>query len=215
MGYQRRGSGPPTWFVFIVGVAMIFGAYYLFLGVRNYIESGGASVLRATRQAEQQITATADRLLDLSLELPTRRPSPTDVPECQIFLVSVPSAIIRRGPSTASGIVDTLDNGAEVCVIQLEPGTDWYLIDVNPVTRRIDPGYMRQDLIEPRDPTPTPSNTVPPPPTITLTPTYTPTPTRTPSPTATDGPSPTPNQTRTETPTPTPTTTPTPDAVSI
>lgn len=216
MSYSsRRGGGPPTWFVFLVGVAFVFGVYYLYSGARNFFESGGLSIMRATQEAQRQSTATVESLLDISSELPTQRPTSTPIPECQTFIVNVPSAIVRQQPSTNSRIVETFDNGTEICVIAQEAGTDWYLIDVNPITRRIDVGYMRNDLMVPLNPTPTPSNTPPPLPTITPTPTPTRTPTPPPTDTPTEGPSPTPNETESATPTQSPTPTETPNSVSI
>jgi hypothetical protein len=100
--------------------------------------------------------------------------------------VSVPSAIIRDQPSTAGRLLDSLPEGSEVCVIQLAEGTNWYLVDTNTLTNRIDAGYMRDDLIVPLNPTPTPSDTLTPIPSITLT--FTPSPTFTPSATHTPDP---------------------------
>ena len=57
-----------------------------------------------------------------------------------------------------------------------EDGSEWYSIDLNPSTRRIELAYMHESIIEAVNPTPTPSitptpsNTVSPPPTVTLTP---------------------------------------------
>ena len=63
---MRNGqrSGPPTWFVILLGIAIVFGLYYLWLGVRNFMSSG-ASVVESTRQAIVQNTATAVRIQEL------------------------------------------------------------------------------------------------------------------------------------------------------
>lgn len=211
MGYRANQGGPPGWFVFLIGIAFVFGIYYLYTGALTFFETGGRSVLGAADQAQLNLTATMERRLDMSLELPTRRPTSTPVPDCQVFVVVVPSAIVRALPSTGAPIVQTHREGEEICVIEREAGTDWYLIDSIPATRRIDAAYMRDDLIRPRFPTPTPSNTLPPPPTITSTPT----PTVTPTPTITLTPeaSATPDANATPTPTVTPSPTLTPPVI--
>lgn len=208
MGYRANRGGPPGWFVFLSGVAFVFGIYYIYVGALTFFETGGLSVIGATEQAQLNMTATMERRLDMNLALPTRRPTATPVPECQIFVVTVPSAIVRALPSTTAPIVKTQREGEEVCVIERVEGTSWYLVDSEPATRRIDTAYMRDDLIRPRFPTPTPSATLPPPPTITNTPT--PTITLTPSITPTPQASATPDANATATPsvTPSPTLTP-------
>jgi len=183
MGYSSRYSGgPPAWFVFLIGIALVLGGYYLFIGARDFFASGGLSRLDAEQQAAQEATATIERRLAVNA-LPTRRPTSTPPPACQYYLVDVPTAIVRQLPTTNSSVLESLDVGTEVCVIQQEPGTEWYLVDRNPLTQRIEPAYMRQDLLRPRDPTPTPSPT--PQPLATITPTSTATSTVTPKPTET------------------------------
>ncbi len=36
--YASRNSGPPAWIVFLAGVALIFGLYYVWLGVRDFLD---------------------------------------------------------------------------------------------------------------------------------------------------------------------------------
>lgn len=185
MSYSsRRGSGPPAWFVFLLGMAFVFGLYYLYAGVRDFMESGGVPPLDPTQEIVVGATRTAERRLDVQADLPTRRPTSTPIPPCQDFAVSVSSAVIRSGPTTSSEFIDNRAEGEIVCVIGLEAGTNWYLIDLEPATRFIDRAYMREDLLRPLNPTATPTPSPPPPPTITLTPTWTPTetPTITPTP---------------------------------
>lgn len=202
MGHGRQ-SGPPTWFVILVGIAVVFGMYYVWLGVRSFMASG-MTVVESTRQAIDLSTATAERFEELETFAPTSLPTQTPVPECQDFVVDVPSAIVRSLPSTNSEIVESLPQGEVVCVITREADTEWLVIDENPLTRRLEPAYMHEDIIRALNPTPTPSITWTPAPTVTNTPTYTPsntpeitdTPTRDPDLTST----PTPTHTATETP---------------
>ena len=193
MSYRRgsgygSGGGLPPWLVFIVAIALVFGTYYVWTGLRDFIRSGGLGVIEATQRAEIITSATLDRAATITQAAPeiTIRPSPTPLPACQDFAVVPNVAIVRERPSTASAIVEQIPLGTIVCVLsrEPEPNDDWYLIDVQPRTRRLDAGYMRDDLVEAVNPTPTPSKTVPPPPTVTplpvtptLRPSVTPTPT--------------------------------------
>ncbi len=168
MRYGQR-SGPPSWFVILLGIAIVFGIYYLWVGLRNFMASG-ASVVESTRQAIVQDTATAVRIHELEVSAPTPLPSFTPVPPCQEFGVIVREAIVRAEPSTNSRIVDALKEGETVCVITKLPDSDWYLIDRNALTRRIDRVFMHQAIVRALHPTETP--------TVTLTPTPTPTATK-------------------------------------
>jgi hypothetical protein len=181
MGYSsRKSDGPPAWFIFLLGVAFIFGIYYTWSNLRDFLRMGGISVSQATQQSQSQATVTAEQRAVLDAELPTRRPSPTAKPPCQDFEVSAANGNMRQGPTTSSNLIQSLPEGTVVCVLQSEQGGDdfvWYFIDRDPVTRLIEPGYMREDVLRPLNPTATPSNTPPPAPTITQT--YTPTATST------------------------------------
>ena len=120
------------------------------------------------------------------------------------------SVRMRDQPSTSARLVNTYDNGEVVCVIAHDPDGGWYLIDNNPITRRLEPAYMHEDLLEAVSPTLTPTDTQPPPPTVTLTP----------LPTATETPLPGQEPTRTPTSappthTPAPAATPTSQSVNI
>jgi hypothetical protein len=210
-GSQGRGSGyvgqgPPAWLVFLVGMALVFGVYYIWIGVQDYIALGARSVQEATREAQSLATATAIEIDVRGLNV-TPRPTFTPIPECQDFAVIVDAAIVRQGPTTGSQPLASLSRGEMVCVI--ERRGDWYLIDNNPATRRIDEAYMFFNIIEAMNPTPTPTNTYTPAPTVTEEPTLTPSVTPSPAPTATPDPD------ATDTPTPTPTTTPTVPVQSI
>ena len=197
---MRHGqrTGPPTWFVILLGIAIVFGLYYLLLGFRNFMASG-VTVVESTRQAIVESTATAVRIVELEHLAPTPLPSFTPVPACQDFAVIVPSAIIRAAPSTRSEIVDTVSRGEIVCVIAREADSEWYLLDKNTLTRRLEAVYMHEDIIRALNPTETPTRT--------------PTPTDTPEATLTPLPSATPMATHTAaapsaTPTPLPSATP-------
>ncbi len=174
MSYGQR-SGPPSWFVILLGVAIVFGLYYLWFGLRNYM-STGLSVAESTQQAIVRNTATAVRILEFEVNAPTPLPSLTPIPPCQEFAVRVREAIVRSEPSTESRIVEALKEGATVCVIAALPNTNWYLIDENPLTRRLDKVYMHRDIIYALNPTPSPTDTLTPTHTDTTTLTFTPRP---------------------------------------
>ena len=172
MGYGQR-RGPPSWFVILLGIAIVFGVYYMWLGIRNFMSSG-LTVVESTRQAIEQVTATAERVVELETYAPTPLPSRTPVPPCQDFAVTVASAIVRSQPTTSSAIVESLSEGETVCVIARHPGSDWYVVDRNSLTRRLETAYMHQNIIRPLNPTPTPSRTFTPAPTVTDPPTLMP-----------------------------------------
>ena len=172
MAYGRRG-GPPSWFVILLGIAIVFGLYYLWIGLRGFMSSG-LTVVESTRQAIERTTATAVRIVELQYLAPTPLPTYTPVPPCQEFVVIVRSAIVRSSPSTDSRIVEAFKEGETVCVITKRPNSEWYVLDKNTLTRRLEPVYMHEDIIRAlyptdtptRTPTETPSNT----PTASLTP---------------------------------------------
>ncbi len=195
------GGGPPAWLVFLLGVAFVFGAYYVWTGVSDFIASGGMGVMEATEQVLVRETATAEQI-EVERDLFTPRPTFTPMPECQDFAVIVPNAIVRAEPNTGSEILESLSEGTPVCVLGSDG--DWYIIDLNPVTRRIETGYMFFNIIEAENPTLTPTQTFTPAPTLTPAPSQTPSLTPTPRPTQT----PDPDATDTPTPTPLPTATP-------
>ena len=195
----QYGENPiPAWLVFLVGVALVFGAYYLWQGIRDFVASGGLGVAEATQRITVLDTATAEQIQAQQQRL-TPRVTWTPMPECHDFIVIVPSAIVRAQPSTAAQIMESLPEGEPVCVIaRAAEDADWYVIDRNPrTTRSIEEGYMFYNIIEAVNPTPTPSDTFTPAPTVTPipipsnTPTLPPTPSYTPDPNATSTPIPT------------------------
>lgn len=182
-----------------MGIALVLGGYYIFLGVRNFLRAGGLGVLEATQAAQVEATATFVAIVPT---LPILVPTLTPVRECTPFTVSVPSAIVRSAPSQNGAIIEALDQGTEVCVIERAGDGEWYLIDQNTITRRVEAGYMNENVIEAVNPTLTP--------TLTPRPSITPSPTQTPTITTTPSPRPTATVDFASTDTPTPTVTPSP-----
>src|SRR5690606_17628512 len=134
-----------------------FGAFYLWQGLQSYLRTGGLGILEATDQAQIQATATANRIA--ANPGPTLRPTFTPIPECKSFTVSVRSAIVRELPNTGAPIVTSWDFGTAVCMIDRAPeDEEWYIVDGDPRTRRIDFAYMHESVIEADNPTPTPSD---------------------------------------------------------
>ncbi|KXK21319.1 MAG: hypothetical protein UZ15_CFX003001507 [Chloroflexi bacterium OLB15] len=173
--YARRGGGPPAWLIFLVAVALVFGAYYLIRGAQDFVATGGLGVDEATARAQIVASATANRVTRMATQqgggiqlLPTGTP----LPECIDFRVVVPNAVVRSGPSSAGAIVTGYPEGTVVCVIsRAAPDSEWYLIDQNPRTRRIEEAFMHEEVIDAVNPTPTPSNTRTPMPSVTPAPT--------------------------------------------
>lgn len=215
MGYRssRRTDGPPGWFIFLLAMGIIFGTYYFWVNLREFMRSGGLSIAQATEQSRIDATSTRVQRIVIEENRPTPRPTSTSKPPCQDFRVSTGTGIMRERASTNSGLVDQLPRGTIVCVMDSVEGADgflWYIIDRDPITQRVEMGYMREDIVRPENPTPTPSDTSAPLPTITQIPSNTPGPTSQDSdglPSATQTPYPT------VTPLP-PTVTPTPRRVS-
>lgn len=167
--YARRKSGPPAWFVILIVMALVFGVYYLFTGIQDFFSFTDNNVT-----ASQVTQAGVTPIRSMLEPLPTLRPTSTPIPECKVYFIAVERAIVRGAATTNSAVMESLTQGAEICVIAREPGTEWYLIDLDPSSRFIDRGYIRADLVQSRDPTPTPTNTIGPAPTVTLTPSWTP-----------------------------------------
>jgi hypothetical protein len=176
--------------VFLIAVATGLGGYYLWTGVQDYLRAGGLGIVEATQRAELIASATQARVVIITAAAPvvTLFPTPTDVPPCQDFEVAAPVAIIRDRPSVNGAILDQVPQGTVICVIGRagdDPDNEWFLLDFNRRTRRLDAAYMREDVILPLNPTLTPSRTVTRPPTVTAIPTtpspFSPTPSLTPT----------------------------------
>jgi hypothetical protein len=202
-------SGPPAWLVFLVGAALVFGLFYLWQGLQNFIRTGGQGVAEATQRAQVVSSATAVRVTRMeSGSQVTPRPSNTPIPECKDFVVNVPNAIVRDAPASSGAIVTSINEGEVVCVLEHLADSEWYVIDRTPGTRRLDLAYMHETVIRAVNPTLTPSITPTPLPTVTPMPS--PTRTLTPTPAPTQRPTATRDLDITLTPTPTPTITPSP-----
>lgn len=183
----RSGGGVPPWLVFAVGVAIVFGFFYVMQGAQSFIRTGGVGREEATRRAlatDNAPTSTAGRatLPGLSGNAAAPLLSPTPMPTCTDFRVIVPNAIVRDAPTPNAAVVTGFNQGSIVCVLFQEPGTEWYAIDRNTQTRRHELAYMHQSVIEAVSPTMTPSMTMTPLPTVTPLPSEPPT--RTPRATA-------------------------------
>lgn len=198
--YSRNRT--PNWFIFLIGIALVFGIYYVWLGVRDFLGETTLTIQQATRTVAAVSTSTAQVVATRDAFTPF--PTPTPIPECTDFIVTVARAIVRAAPNTGAQVLDTYTEGTIVCVIARAPeNLEWYLIDRERESRRINAGYMFQDIIRAVNPTPTPSATYTPAPTVTPAPTLTPSDT----PTATITPTIDPQATPTPTITPTPTST--------
>jgi len=178
----RRGrDGLPAWLIFLVGIALVFGIYYVWLGIQSFLRSGGRGIIESTRSASIVSTATA---AFIETGIPTVRPTTTPFPPCEPFIVIVPNARVRGAPSDSGAIITSFFMNDPVCVEgRVAPDSEWYIIDWKPETRRVDVAYMHESVIEPKNPTPTPTHTQKPPPSVTPLPTLTPS--RTPAVTAT------------------------------
>lgn len=191
---SRGQGGPPAPLVFLVAIALVFGAFYLYQGAQNFIRTGGLGVEEATARAQVVSTATAQQITRAATQSAgTLRPSMTPIPECIDFRVVV-NAVVRHSPSESGAVATGMNAGEIVCVLGRDEGSEWYTIDLNPQTRRIEPAYMHEVVLEAVNPTPTPSITSSPLPSVTPAPTDTPS--LTPLPTDTEAPTVTPRFTR-------------------
>lgn len=200
MTYRHPGeSGPPAWLIILAAAMFVFGGYFIWNGLRNYMSGAFQAFARAT---EVPLTAVASQPVSTLEAQFTSVPSRTPVPACQEFVVRVPEAIIRECASTSCAIAGTLREGAVVCVLEQDYASDeWYIIDLDDSQFFTSIAYMHQSLIRPLNPTLTPSITNTPLPTLTPVPTGTPLPT--PEPTQTPEVAPSPTTTPTFTPSPT------------
>ncbi len=168
----------------LIAVALVFGAYYLLQGAQNFVRTGGLGVEEATARAQLVSTATAERVTRMATQPIEQRPSATPQPECQDFrVIGQPNGVVREQPVASAPVITGLSPGTIVCVLGRAGNPEWYLIDLNPETRRLDEAYMNEVVIEAVNPTPTALPTVTPAPTLPPTATPEASPTLTASPT--------------------------------
>src|ERR1700741_1148011 len=111
---NRRGrDGLPAWLIFLVGIALVFGVYYVWLGIQSFLRSGGRGILESTRSAEIVSTATA---AFIETGIPTVKPTTTPFPPCEPFYVIVPNARVRAAPSDSGAILTSFFMNDPVCV---------------------------------------------------------------------------------------------------
>ncbi len=200
MGYRYPGeSGPPAWLVILAAAMLVFGGYFIWSGLRNYLSGAFQAFTTATDIPLTAAEPGTGPTLDVRF---TPIPSRTPVPDCQDFVVRVPEAIIRECASTSCAIAGTLREGAVVCVLERDyASSEWFIVDLDDSQFFTSIAYMHESLIRPLNPTLTPSITNTPLPTVTPEPTRTPLPT--PEPTHTPEVAPSPTTTPTFTPSPT------------
>lgn len=210
-------------FLAILAGMLVFGGYFVWRGFLAWVDAGGditAPVTAAASTIDSQAAAAQTATLNLGTTIPLNflLVSPTPARECMVFRVIVIRARIRECPMTTCPTMDQPAQGAQICVYGPAPidpkypdAENWYEVNLDPNDPLPRIGYMRNDLIEPINPTKRPTRTATSLPTITLTrtkrPTITPTPTDTLPPT--DPPTLDPNATLPPTPA-LPTITPTP-----
>ncbi len=197
-------SGPPLWLVLLVAAMLVFGGYFVWTGVRNYLAAGMRGIAEATEVSRAAATASAPPTRDLRF---TPAPTRTPVPPCQEFVVTAPEAIIRECAGLNCPVHGVVHQGDIVCVLERDyVNAEWYIIDLDESDFFTELAYMHQSVIRAANPSPTPTITMTPLPTVTPLPTSTPLPT--PRPTQT------PNPATPPTPTPTFTASPTPPLIS-
>ena len=178
MRYPRQGPHPAV--VTLIAAALVFGGYFLYLGVVEWIEQDFQADQRATEtavvvQTVEQIARATSAFMPF--------PTATRVPDCEIYYVTASSAFVRECPSLTCPSKERFGNGANVCVIgraddnEYFDGAEWYKIDLNESASFLDEGYMHESVLTPRYPTPRPTATFTPLPTITPLPTVTASPT--------------------------------------
>lgn len=195
MSFRQR-HGPSGLLVTLIAAALVFGGYFLYMGIINWVEAD--TIARQTSTRAAQLTQTEDAIAAATqgfMPFPTN----TSVPQCETYYVNVSSAWVRRCPSLTCEAKDNKPNQADVCVlgradpaefpVYSSPG-EWYVVDLNEGLIFPDVGYMHESVLSPRNPTPRPSQTFTPLPTVTPLPTPSPGPTGTSTPTITPSPDP-------------------------
>ncbi len=162
MGYRTPGrAGPPAWLVIGVAAMLVFGVYFVWSGIRNYMVGNlqGALLAGATRAAQLSPTPGEEETSTPELRF-TSAPTRTPVPDCQDFVITVPEAIIRECASTNCAIVDVRHEGDVICVLEPDyADTEWYIVDLDESRFFTDLTYMHESVMRAVNPTPTPTVT--------------------------------------------------------
>ncbi len=161
--------------VVTIGALLVFGGYLIWTGMLNFLESGGDITAGATADARDAALATTPAPTS---GIPTRPPTYTPLPPCQLFAISVERAKLRECPSMDDNqcpFREIVEYGTELCVYtQARENMEWYVVDLNPDGAFRDIVFVHESVVEAANPTPTPSQTMTPLPTISPTPSYTP-----------------------------------------
>jgi hypothetical protein len=188
----RQSRGTPVLFLALLAGMLVFGSYFVWRGFLAWVDSGGditAPVTAAAAGTEENSVAQMSTLsLGTTVPLNLLLVSPTPARECMLFRVIVIRARIRECPATTCATMDQPAQGAQICVYgpaQIDPqypdAQNWYEVNLDPNDPLPRIGFMRNDLIEPINPTKRPTRTATALPTITPTRTIRPTITLTPS----------------------------------
>jgi len=154
----------------LIGIAIVFGGFRIWQEMQAFFRSGGLPASVVTQQAR---TTSSPAPADI---VSTRFPTATLLPPCEMYLVNADSVNVRSQPSTLAQVIEIISNETEVCVLSRDG--EWYLVDRDTRTRRLEEGYIFVPLLRSLNPTSTPLPTSLPAATITLT--FTPTITLTP-----------------------------------
>lgn len=143
----------------LVAFTLVFATFFLLQGLRNASTGVDPQRSAATQQAQWEFTEIAEQNRAL-YSTQTARPTATAIPPCQEFTIRTAMANIRAEPDIDAERLDRLPEGSAICVIQAASSTaEWYLIDRNPNTRRVEIGYMHQSVLRATNPTPRPTAT--------------------------------------------------------
>lgn len=199
--YRMPGrSGPPAWLIILTAALLVFGGFFIWRGIQNYLRGVEFPLSQETAAPESGTAVFDTPAPDLRF---TPVPSRTPIPDCQEFEVTVPEAIIRDCASMNCLLVDVRHEGDVVCVLERDyVEEEWYIIDLDDSQFFTDVAYMHESIIRALNPTLTPSVTATAEPTLTPVPSDTPLPT--PPPTDTPDAATPPTTTPTFTPSPTP-----------
>lgn len=199
--YSHPRKGLSVWLVVITAALLVFGGYYTWRGVLNFLDAGGnisapvtATVSRLT-SVVNDATETEGTLVFFDATVTPKR-------TCIDFKVTVVRARARDCAKDTCETVRMPVYGDTICVYGVSTSDpDWYEINLQPEDILPLIAYMHKSVIAPLHPTARPTQTFTPLPTVTPMPTLprTATPTEVP----TDTPNPATPPTRTPIPTPT------------